>query len=1334
MPFGLRSLGSTARRAIPLAAVAAAPLILLIGTLAVLHAQSSPSISIVLSPHNSVPQNTAITGTVTLRNLDLSDYSSLIFRADTTIYGRPINSEQSACLGEDTNTDITIDVDESTEVFTIRVHKACAAHIYAHYELDLTISKTDTTVPSGRVELASASTRFSMTRYLTVGEPTATPPAPDAQAWLEPDPTTFDIYVGEWHFFQPRANILLYLNDHLGVNGYGDEDYQLVAPGERRQGNTVEEACENQHSNVVDWRRAINQGLWIAGCKPGNATIRLRHETDGVAPLQQYEFRILPQGGNSAPEFSSETDTRAVPENTGAGETIGAPVTATDTDDDTLTYILGGSDARSFEIVASSGQLRTRAQLDHEDNDSYSVTVSVRDGKDADGNNDTTIDDLITVTISVTDLNEPGAVTLSTARPVVGAAVTATLTDPDDDVAGVDWEWETSADGSSGWTAASGGDSSRYTPVSADVGRYLRAQVSYSDTHGSGKRGKARTTNAVRAAAPPTPTPTPPNRAPAFADGASTSRSIAEDTGAGETIGVRIAATDTDDDTLTYILGGSDARSFEIVASSGQLRTRAQLDHEDNDSYSVTVSVRDGKDADGNNDTTIDDLITVTISVTDLDEPGAVTLSTARPVIGAAVAATLTDPDDGVAGVDWDWETSADGNSGWTAVSGGDSSRYTPVSPDVGRYLRARVSYSDTHGSGKSGQARTTYAVRAAAATPTPAPTSQPVVQPRPTRRSSGGGGSSSRSNRAPEFEDGESTRRLIAENTPAGQIIGDPLEATDREDDTLTYGLEGDDADSFDIDAATGELLTKVPLDYENQAGYSVIVSVHDAKNSRGRDDEDEDDFIEVDIFVTNVDEPGAVVLSSNQPLIGRAITAQVTDPDSGASDVAWTWERSSDEIAWTAIAMADSADYTSTTADLDYYLRATATYSDRFGSSKTAQSGTRDPVMLNTIPRFPALDAVTRTVAEHAGSGLRAAEADNIGEPVTASDPDGDALFYSLRGDDAAPFVIDQNTGQISVGAAVVLDFETRNSYSFTSEVTDRKDANGTDDLTIDDTIIVTVAIANIDEAGAVALSLPQPSVGVAITAVLSDPDGETSNVGWVWERSPNQIVWTVISGNVTAGYTPVTADAGYFLRARASYSDVHGPNGAAQATTSVKVVESLTDPVSPDTVVDAVIPSVTGSSTVTVFPGTVDGAIIRTVAENTAAGGAVGAPATAQTVAGASLTYSLSGTDASFFSIDSQTGQISVGATTVLDYEGTKYIYSVRVTATSLAGIGATAPVTIQVTDVNLPSPAGNYDVNNNEAIELDEAYAVIADYFKGVLTAEEASAVVGLYSGQ
>ena len=50
----------------------------------------------------------------------------------------------------------------------------------------------------------------------------------------------------------------------------------------------------------------------------------------------------------------------------GADENVGAPVTATDADTDTLTYKLSGVDAPSFSIVDSSGQIQTKAPLDHE--------------------------------------------------------------------------------------------------------------------------------------------------------------------------------------------------------------------------------------------------------------------------------------------------------------------------------------------------------------------------------------------------------------------------------------------------------------------------------------------------------------------------------------------------------------------------------------------------------------------------------------------------------------------------------------------------------------------------------------------------------------------------------------------------------------------------------------------------------------------------------------------------------------------------------------------------------------------------------------------------------
>ena len=61
---------------------------------------------------------------------------------------------------------------------------------------------------------------------------------------------------------------------------------------------------------------------------------------------------------------------------------IGSPVTATDADQgDTLTYSLGGTDAASFDIVSTSGQIRTRAALDYETKASYTVTVTATDSR-----------------------------------------------------------------------------------------------------------------------------------------------------------------------------------------------------------------------------------------------------------------------------------------------------------------------------------------------------------------------------------------------------------------------------------------------------------------------------------------------------------------------------------------------------------------------------------------------------------------------------------------------------------------------------------------------------------------------------------------------------------------------------------------------------------------------------------------------------------------------------------------------------------------------------------------------------------------------------------------
>ena len=65
--------------------------------------------------------------------------------------------------------------------------------------------------------------------------------------------------------------------------------------------------------------------------------------------------------------------------------------------------------------------------------------------------------------------------------------------------------------------------------------------------------------------------------------------------------------------------------------------------------------------------------------------------------------------------------------------------------------------------------------------------------------------------NSPPEFE-AETAERSVAENTAAGEDIGEPITATDENTgDSLTYSLGGDDAACRStIDADTGQLMTE--------------------------------------------------------------------------------------------------------------------------------------------------------------------------------------------------------------------------------------------------------------------------------------------------------------------------------------------------------------------------------------------------------------------------------------------------------------------------------------------------------------------------------------------
>ena len=137
---------------------------------------------------------------------------------------------------------------------------------------------------------------------------------------------------------------------------------------------------------------------------------------------------ILPDAAvDSVLGFSETAPRRAVPENSAAGVDVGAPVTATPADSgDTLEYTLEGTDASSFDIVSTSGQIRTKSGVtyDYEEQSSYAVTVKASDGADS-----ATVD----VTINLRDVAEqPDKPAKPTLAAVSGSATSldASWTEP----------------------------------------------------------------------------------------------------------------------------------------------------------------------------------------------------------------------------------------------------------------------------------------------------------------------------------------------------------------------------------------------------------------------------------------------------------------------------------------------------------------------------------------------------------------------------------------------------------------------------------------------------------------------------------------------------------------------------------------------------------------------------------------------------------------------------------------------------------------------------------------------------------------------------------------
>ena len=139
------------------------------------------------------------------------------------------------------------------------------------------------------------------------------------------------------------------------------------------------------------------------------------------------------------------------------------------------------------------------------------------------------------------------------------------------------------------------------------------------------------------------------------------------------------------------------------------------------------------------------------------------------------------------------------------------------------------------------------------------------------------------------------------------------------------------------------------------------------------------------------------------------------------------------------------------------------------------------------NQAPQF-ASSAMTRSVPENTEAGM------DIGNPVTATDDDGNIITHTLGGPDVGDFRIrDEATGQLMTSGA--LDYESKSSYTVTVTATDDDE---TKPLSSETT--VTIMVTDVEEDGSVTLTPARPSVDTGITATVEDGD-IVSRVTWLW-----------------------------------------------------------------------------------------------------------------------------------------------------------------------------------------------------------------------------------------
>ena len=978
----------------------------------------------------------------------------------------------------------------------------------------------------------------------------------------------------------------------------------------------------------------------------------------------------------------------------------------------------------------------------------YLVTVRSTDVRPADakGKAPTSKLDII---VTVTNKDEDGTVDINWRQPEVGTTLTASASDPDGIDGAPTYEWSVpkvsrpTLKNDSHWQDPDASNTgATYTPGAEDAGKYLRVKASYGDETGGDKAAYERSEFRVRKSVADVS-----NEPPDFEDPTDT-RKIPEDADVGDAVGGPVVADDTDDidaGRLTYTIDttSADADSFSVDKKTGQIRVAADLDHEegsedgsspnataDDGIYVITLKVTDPTGASDN--PVGEDMIDVTITATDVDEaPSVAGLDEATdPVLEhrinestKTVSSNLLDEDEPLVASDavkylavatdendkvsllLDGDDAAafklvdlDGEEGPAKVHGlvfKEAPNFEkPTDANKDNSYKVKVVARDDAGNKSEADITVTVlnrdepgtvklsSIQPAVGTPLTATVTDPDGEVTdvswqwfsgPTKASAG----------ADEIDDATS-----ATYTPTA---GDPADEDDNGDigNYLQVRVTYNDAQGPDDKSTTGDIEDQRT---ETKPSANAVRELPETNSAP--------EFTESSVtreVAENTAEGGGV---GDDPVKATDADEDVlTYSVSGGTDKdAFGIGQASGQIT---VGEDTKLDFEGTQTIYTVEVKA----EDPFGKSDTvvviitvidvdeAPKLTLTPG--NTAPKFAAA-TYAREVAENT------AASESIGDPVRATDDEGDTLAYSLIGDDASSLTIGRTSGKIKTNAA--LNYETKSRYTVT--------VTATDPAGLSDSATVTITVTDVDEGPVVSgnAAIDYAENGAGMVAVYAAADPENGDIAWSLSGDDADDFEISGAGMLTFMSSPdyenpMDADADNMYSVMVVASD--GTNDGAMGVTVT--VTDVDENVAPEFAEDMTT---------------------REVEENTPQGENIGGPVAAMAGDDDTLTYAISGADASSFTIIRTTGQIKVRD--ALDYER-KNSYTVTVTATDESDLSDTITVTIMVTDkVGLENA---YDVNDDGVIDKSEALNAVDDYFSpgSTLTKVEVLEVIALYLG-